>query len=63
MGRPVAGSRTLALASWLISASLGFSGGTLAKRSSSHWSLPSQAGNVAGGRGTISLISGTLGLA
>ena len=44
-------------------AALGFGGGTLASRSSSHFSLPSHSGSSAGGSGTISLISGTVGLA
>ncbi len=41
----------------------GIGGGTLASRSSSHFSLPSHSGSSAGGSGTISLISGTVGLA
>ena len=60
---PVAGSRPLALASCRISASLGFGGGILARRASSHCNLPSQAGSLAGGKGRISLISGTFGSA
>ena len=46
-----------------VSASLGLAGGTLALRSSSHFSLPSHGGSLAGGSGRMSLISGTFGLA
>ena len=35
----------------------------IASRASSHCNLPSQAGSLAGGKGRISLISGTLGSA
>ena len=62
-GLPVAGFSCFAFASFSISAALGFGGGTLASRSSSHFSLPSHSGSSAGGSGTISLISGTVGLA
>lgn len=41
----------MALASCSISASEGLGGGILASRSSTHFSLPSQAGSLAGGRG------------
>jgi hypothetical protein len=62
-GLPVAGFSCFAFASFSISAALGFGGGILASRSSSHFSLPSHSGSSAGGSGTISLISGTVGLA
>ena len=61
-GRPVSGSRFLAVAISRMRSSVGKGGGTLAWWSLSHLKVPSHGGSLAGGKGTMASISGTLGL-